>query len=106
MAVIRALMEGKPQTMKQSKKVAIRGKALKELGYDVKLKKQEGRLTIYNVISPSGEVVLQVTKRANVTGVVAMARDRYLFCDRVVIKAEEGEVVLVCKVNGKTVHLK
>ncbi len=91
---------------KKAKKIAIRKNGLKALGYEVELKRQNGKLTIYNVISPFQEVVLQVAKRANETGVIAMARDQYLFCERAVIKAEKGKVVLACKVGGKTILMK
>lgn len=75
------------------KTVGIQKKELRNVGYTVK-QERNNRKTFYSVISRKGKTVLEATKFQG--KVIAMNREEYLYCDKAVIKMEQGKAVIEC----------
>ncbi len=77
----------------QKKTIGIHKRGLRNAGYTVK-QERNSRRTFYTVISPKGETVLEAIKFQG--EVIAMNREKYLYCDKAVIKMEQGRAVIEC----------
>ena len=77
----------------QKKTVGIHKKELRNAGYTV-VQERSDRKTFYTVISPKGKTVLEAVKFQR--RVTAMNREKYLCCDKAVIKFEQGKAAIDC----------
>lgn len=77
----------------QKKTVGIHKKELRNAGYTVTQEKKN-RITIYSVISQEGKTVLEAVKFQG--EVIVTNREKYLYCDKAVIKLEERKAVIEC----------